>query len=97
MTSSALHAVVSISGRDPARTRPVSMIASSPARMATDTEGTSAVQYRASAKYAVQAALLTQVSAAHDQETPTVSAVDQRRRIWGTNCGTAKAAAATGA
>lgn len=37
------------------------------------------------------------VSTAHDQETPVVSWVTASLQIWGTNCGTAKQAAAMGA
>jgi hypothetical protein len=42
-------------------------------------------------------ALLTLVSVAHDQETPATSFVLRSLRIWGRNCGIAKAAAAIGA
>jgi hypothetical protein len=44
----------------------------------------------------IHAALLRQVSVAQDQETPAVSRVARSLRIWGRNCGTAKAVAAIG-
>jgi hypothetical protein len=64
--------------------------------MVTDVAGTSAVQNRESAKYAIHPPLLTLVRAAHDQDTPAVSPVRQTRVSWGRNCGTANTAAATG-
>ena len=95
--SSAVHASASAVGRRgiPAPRR-ASITASAPASTVAETAGTSAVQNPDSAKYPAQAALLTLVSAAHDQDTPAVSPVRARRASWGRNCGTARIAATRG-
>jgi len=45
----------------------------------------------------IQAALLTPVKAAQDQDTPAVSPVVASLWIWGRNCGTAQQVAVIGA
>src|SRR5215472_8111276 len=97
VTSVAAHVPIRMDCSGLACRRRVSITASVPASSVADDDGMSAVQYRARAKYAIQAALLRPVSAAHDQETPAASWVARSLRIWGRNCGTANAAAAIGA
>jgi hypothetical protein len=76
--------------------RRASSTARVPARSVADTDGTRAVHRWDSAKYPVQAPLLTLVSAAHVHDTPAVSPVRRSRASCGRNCGTAKIAASSG-
>jgi hypothetical protein len=96
-TSTAAHAPSDAAVRARTRDGPASMAVSRPASSVTEHEGTSALQSRDRAKYAIHAALLTVVSAAHDQETPAVSRVALSFSTCGRNCGIPKAVAATGA
>jgi hypothetical protein len=94
--SRAAHPVAAVAARAGSPSRRASSTASVPARSVADTDGTRAVHSRDSAKYPVQAPLLTLVSAAHVHDTPAVSPVRWSRASCGRNCGTAKIAASSG-
>ena len=95
--SSAAHPAIRPADPGSACPRRVSMSASSPASSVAAVAGTSALQYPASVKYAIQAALLMLVSSAHAHETPAVSRVARSLTICGRNCGIARVVAAMGA
>jgi hypothetical protein len=94
---SAAHPVITQAERASASPRRLSMSASRPASSVAAIAGTSALQYLASAKYAIQAALLRLVSRAHAQERPAASSVARSLTICGRNCGIARVVAAMGA
>jgi hypothetical protein len=95
-TSSATHTETSAAGLACARPRRASIVASAAASSDAEHDGTRAVQYCESVKYAIHAALFALVSVAHDHETPAASPVARSLRICGRNWGMANAAAANG-